>query len=1079
MKKRISLAAVITMLFMLVFAGSAFAAFSDVSQDNPYYDAVTTLSKLESAGPAGEGESKTILNGYEDGTFKPEATITRAEFTKIAVYTLGLQGIKIEPTEFTDVSDHWARYNIKAAYDNKVINGMGDGTFAPDANVTYDQALKMVVCMLGKGDLAEQQGGYPEGYRSMAAKLKLTAKVQGMTNDAAASRGVIAQIMYNALEVNMKDDATKPENEVTLLKDYLKVKKLKGVLVGVENYTTGDCTQSLDLKELDILGSKNEGEVLINYSNYKNASGAAATVTDINKYLGKTITVYYQQARDIDTPMLMIIDDESTNNKEYDISYTKILSFKNNTLEYYEGNDSRNTKKLRFSDDDINIRYNGKVVRQGEVYTVKKQYVDENGVLQTRSEEMDFDEALNEWLDPDSDYFIYGNIKLTDRETDGKINDVQIYDYNVIVAYRKPTTSDYRIADKLIAGNYLTLDPNDTRYTYTIVKNNSQIEVTSIAANDIILYAVSLDGEMYTCEIDTESVKGKVTAINDNDNTISIDNVEYTIGDMCRKYISSNQDGKILESGQTGTFYIDKYDTVIYGVIEEEAKKPYAYIANAYTSEDGSSHYISAFIPSKSSSGTVNYKLSDKVTVNKEKMSAGEAESYLRSLSTDSIGDSTYYYNNNDINNESKKTAIYGKNDTKLTNVSQPVRLELNASNEVTAIVTVTTDESAYNADGTTAITTNEDTTKLVRCKDLVQYNYSSSSFTLSNKSQFQINSTTMIIYVPGNRTDKDKYTKKSTSSFTSTEKYYVEAYDINASKVAGLVILYGKTGSSTAVTKATDYSIAADVPQQVYDEDNDDNILSISVYAGTSSTPRQWKVNDNSEFADIVAGDVFLFGYDQDKYAQERQDVIRYRDIEEILEGKTVDVKNKEVSLDAETAEYAETAEDGEEAPAATHKEMYNWTEAPDDDDSVQTEKFNFRYPKANTSANPFYETYTSSTLGTIPYSRACMYNVYQIQEDSNKIFVTQGGFEVKDDGSVANTLYDTDNYEELTISSGTRIIRMDREGKAKFSVNAEGTDTALTYRDLKPAQNYGSGCSKVLVCSRAGSVRLIVIYE
>ena len=1076
MKKRFSLAAAITVIFMLVFAGSAFAAFSDVTQDNPYYDAITTLSKLETANPVGDGESKTILSGYTDGTFKPDATITRAEFTKIAVYTLGLQGVKVEPTEFTDVSDHWARYNIKAAYDNKIINGIGDGTFAPDANVTYDQALKMVVCMLGKGDLAEQQGGYPEGYRSLAAKFKITSKVQGMTNDSAASRGVIAQIMYNALEVNMNDAAISSENETTLLKDYLKVKKLKGVLVGVENYTTGDCTQSLDLKELDILGSKNEGEVLINYSNYKNASGNPATVTDINKYLGKTITVYYQQPRDINTPMLMIIDDESTNNKEYDINYTKILSFKNNTLEYYEGDDSRSTKKLRFSDDDINIRYNGKVVRHGETYTVKKQYVDSDGVLQTRSQEMTFEQALNEWLDPDSDFFMYGNIQLTDRESDGKINDVQIYDYNVIVAYRKPTTSDYRIADKLIAGNYITLDPNATEYSYTIVKKGSQIDVTSIAANDIVLYAVSLDGEMYTCEIDTESIKGKVTSMNENDNTINIDNVEYNLGSMCAKYISSNQDGKVLATGQTGTFYIDKYNTVVYGVIEDEATKPYAYIANAFTSEDGSSHYISAFIPSKSTSGAVNYKLSDKVTVNKQKMTPGEAEAYLRNLSTESIGDSTNYYNNNDINNESKKTAIYGKNATKLTSVSQPARIELNSNNEVTSIITVTTDEAAYNADGTTAITTNEDTSKLVRCKDLVQYNYSSSSFTLSNKSQFQVNSSTMIIYVPGDRTDRDKYTKKSTSSFTYTEKYYVEAYDINASKVAGLVILYGKTGSNTAVTKATDYSIAADAPQEVYDSENDDNVLSISVYAGTSSTPRQWKVNDNSEFADIVAGDVFLFGYDQDKYAQERQDVIRYNDIAEILDGKTVDVKDKESSSDAETADDEEAADD---PSAPTHKEMYNWTEAPDDSDSVQTEKFNFRYPKTNTSSKPFYETYTSSTLGTIAYSRACMYNVYQIQEDSNKIFVTQGGFEVRDDGSVSNTLYDTDNYEELTISSGTRIIRMDREGKVKFSANAEGTDTALTYRDLKPAQNYGSGCSKVLVCSRAGSVRLIVIYE
>lgn len=1071
MKKKISLAAVFTALFLVVFAGSAFASFSDVAQDHRYYDAITTLSKLESAGPVGDGESKTILNGYEDGTFKPDSTITRAEFTKIAVYTLGLQGIKLEPTEFTDVSSHWARYNIKAAYDSKIINGMGDGTFAPDANVTYDQALKMVVCMLNRGDQAMLEGGYPEGYRSMAAKLKLTVGVQDLKYEDAATRGVIAQIMYNALEIDMASGAVGSDNEVTLLKDYLKVKKLKGILVGVENYVTGDCSQTLNLKELDVLGSRNEGEVILNYGNFKNASGAAASVTDINKYLGKTITVYYQQAREIDTPMLMIIDDESTNNKDYEIQYTNILSFKNNNLEYYEGESTTKSKKLRFSTEDLNIRYNGKVVRSGQTYTVTKQKVGEDGVIQTLTEDFSFDEALRNWLDPDSDFFLYGDVKLTDRDSDGDINDVQINDYNVMVVYRKPVTSDYRVTDKLITGNNITLDPDSVEYTYTIVKNGSQIDVTSLNANDVLLYAKSLDGDMYTCEVSNNSVKGKVTSISDEDEEIYIDNTMYKIGKMCRKYISTNQDGKTLATGQTGTFYIDKFNTVVYAVIEDETTKPYAYVANAYASEDNSSFYLSAFIPSKSTSGAVNYKLKDKVTLNGVKVSDADVVAYLSDLAEDPIGDSTNYYNNNDINNASKQSAIYGTSQTKLTNAAQPVRLELNSANEITSVITVTTDEDAYNEDGTTALTTNEDATKIVRCKELTQYNYTSSSFTLSNKSQFQVNSSTAIIYVPGDRSNKSEYTKKATSSFTSTMKYYVEAYDINSSKVAGLVILYGKTGSDTEVTKLTDFSIVAEQPQTVYDDNNGEDRLSFSVYAGTSSTPRKWTAADDDEFADVEPGDVLLFGYDQDRYAQGRQDIIRYSDIEEILDGKLVDVPDN-TELDDETGE--ETG-----GSASTHEEIYNWTEAPDSDDTVQTQKFNFRYPKSNSNANPFYETYTSATLGTIPYSRACMYNVYQIQEESNKLFVTQGGFAVDSSGNAENVLYDTDNYEEITISSGTRIIRMDRDGRVKFSPNAEGTETAMTYRDLKAAQNYGSECSKVLVCSRAGSIRLIVVFE
>ena len=1069
MKRHISLAAVFTALFMAVFASSALAAFSDVSQDNRYYEAITTLSKLESAGPVESG-SATILNGYEDGTFKPEGNITRAEFTKIVAYTMGIQGLKVEPTEFTDVSDHWAKYNIKAAYDSGIINGMGDGTFAPDANVTYDQALKMVVCMLNHGALAEMEGGYPGGYRSQASKLKLTTGVENTGFSDAATRGMIAQIMYNALEVDMREVINSSEEEKTLLKDYLKVKKLKGILVGVEDYKTGDCTEKLNLKELDVLGSKNEGEVVLNYTNYKNAAGNAATVTDINKYLGKIITVYYQQAREIDTPMLMIIDDENTNNTEYDISYKNITSLKDDTLTYYVGENSSNSKKLRFSKDDLNIRYNGKVVDRSRTYTVEEIYLDENGIISTRTDTLTYDEAIKEWLDPDSDYFIYGNVVLTDRDSDGYINDVQINDYDEMVVYRKPVISDYRVTDKLIAGNYITLDPDAGDYTFTIVKNGTQINTTDLNADDILLYAKSLDGEMLTCEVGSTSVQGKVTSLDENDMEIYIDNKLYNLGDMCKMYISTNQDGKVLASGQTGTFYVDKFNTVVYGVISDEKANPYAYVTNSYASEDGSSFYLSLFIPSKATSGSVNYKLKDKVNVNGERMSDGEAIAFLNNLAKDEIEDSeTYYYSNNDINSASNKSKIYGTSSTKLANGNQPIRVELNASDEISSIVTITNDAAAYDGTGATALTTNEDTSKIVRCKDLTQYNYTSSSFTLSNKTQFQVNSNSTIIYVPGDRTDKPSYAKKATSSFTSTEKYYVEAYDINSSKVAGLVILYGQTGSNTDVTKATDYSIVSERPQTVYDENEGEDKLSFSVFAGTSSTARKWTAKNSSEFSDLEAGDVLLFGYDQDKYAQDRIDVIRFADIDEILEGKEVSVADKTIVTEDEEEEIA---------VGGTHEEIYNWTEAPDDDDTVQTQKFNYRYPKSGTGKTPFYETYTSATLGTIPYSRACMFNVYQIQEENNKLLVTQGGF-ASYGGIADNVLYDTDNYEEITISSSTRIIRMDRDARVKFSTTVEGTDTTLTYRDLKAAQNYGSDCSKILVCQRAGVARLIVVFE
>ncbi|MBR0470296.1 MAG: S-layer homology domain-containing protein, partial [Clostridia bacterium] len=71
MKKFIAMLMTAAMLAASVFQTVSFAAFSDVSEDHQYKNAITTLSTL------------SVIAGYEDGTFKPDGAITRAEFTKL------------------------------------------------------------------------------------------------------------------------------------------------------------------------------------------------------------------------------------------------------------------------------------------------------------------------------------------------------------------------------------------------------------------------------------------------------------------------------------------------------------------------------------------------------------------------------------------------------------------------------------------------------------------------------------------------------------------------------------------------------------------------------------------------------------------------------------------------------------------------------------------------------------------------------------------------------------------------------------------------------------------------------------
>ena len=319
MKKKLSLLLAATLLSSSLFAmGGAHAAFSDVADNNSYKKAITTLSKLK------------VINGYQDGTFGPEKDITRAEFTKIIVYMLGYEDLSTKITQFKDVSDdHWANANIKTAYDLGIINGYSETAFGPDNPVTYEQALKMVVCALGYQADADAKGGYPEGYRAEAATLDLQKGISGIEYTSNAPRGVIAQIMYNALEVNLREyNGTKWENTTkTIMNDYLDVYKLKGTVVGVEESTTAACDAKLYPGQFAIDEDPNGTEYVIDYTEY------TSSITQMTPYLGQTIQIYYR--KDEDDLFLVEIDDETYTNKEVTVSSYDISEYSDRTFKYY------------------------------------------------------------------------------------------------------------------------------------------------------------------------------------------------------------------------------------------------------------------------------------------------------------------------------------------------------------------------------------------------------------------------------------------------------------------------------------------------------------------------------------------------------------------------------------------------------------------------------------------------------------------------------------------------------------------------------------------------------------------------
>ncbi|WP_105617288.1 leucine-rich repeat protein [Vallitalea okinawensis] len=84
-----------------------------------------------------------IINGYSDGTFRPNHEITRAELAVILSKTLGLT-LVIEEASFTDTKDHWAEQYILALRDAGIVNGYNDGSFKPNEVVTRAEAVTMI-----------------------------------------------------------------------------------------------------------------------------------------------------------------------------------------------------------------------------------------------------------------------------------------------------------------------------------------------------------------------------------------------------------------------------------------------------------------------------------------------------------------------------------------------------------------------------------------------------------------------------------------------------------------------------------------------------------------------------------------------------------------------------------------------------------------------------------------------------------------------------------------------------------------------------------------------------------------------
>ena len=174
-----------------MFAGAAFTDQADIKAT----DAVNMLSALG------------VINGYDDGSYKPDATVTRAEMAKMIFVVrnnkIDDSAYKNNSTKLTDVNNHWAAGYIKFCESQGIIAGKGNNKFDPDATVTGVEAAKMLLVVSGYD--AQKAGLTGSAWQTNVLKYAGAAGILDDVNSALESglpRQYAAQMIYNTLDTN-------------------------------------------------------------------------------------------------------------------------------------------------------------------------------------------------------------------------------------------------------------------------------------------------------------------------------------------------------------------------------------------------------------------------------------------------------------------------------------------------------------------------------------------------------------------------------------------------------------------------------------------------------------------------------------------------------------------------------------------------------------------------------------------------------------------------------------------------------------------------------------------------------------
>jgi len=761
LKKLLALAVVLAMVLTTLSSMFVVSAFTDVTETSAYYEAVTILNKLG------------IVNGKDENTFGPADTIKRSEAAAIVVRMLGLEtaaeGSK-GATAYKDVpADHWASGYINVATAQGVINGHGDGTFAPDDDVTYEQFVKMVMVALGYEPVAQGKGGYPTGYLVAASDYGVTSGIS-FTGSKPAPRGDIALIVYQALDApileqtgwgtninyEVRDGKGSGNVKKTLLSEKLNIYKMTAQITANDksSITSASGAQAPGYVAYTVLD--------LDYADYgkdfqEGATGPSTKVgkSGVEDLLGYKVVLYVGQDSYKEYTVVAAVQDNSqideltlAGSKYLDDAKTKTnLTEAKRILNYWKNPDTdRKSTEVKIADQ-IAMMINGKY------YT---------------SDIEEINDYLTEtWLDTN------GSVRLVN--IDSNKNDT--FDYIYLTTYKQGLVEEVDLTTQTISfsdGNIPTsicLDPEDFEnpdFIYTMKDTSGKdLTINDIKENDVLAIAFSdyEDGYMDDSDyMDIVVVRNTVNGVVTEKNTSGSDDEYYIAGSYYELSDAANFNSIKLED--EGIFYLDIEGKILARKINTEA---------GGTSKGG---YVFLNAVGNGSTGGLenDYQLRVMRADGKvEKVTLGNT---VRVINDGGI----------DVNKNYTSTGAAGKN---LSDLRQKLAYIVNGADESARVMKMTIVDGTVSrielAIGSTRAEENYFTNN-------GEYTGSYRASTKRFGNRYQLTDNTIVFYVP-DADDYESYEVRKATSFSDEAEYTITLFDLNRDNEPALVLLTEDAG--------------------------------------------------------------------------------------------------------------------------------------------------------------------------------------------------------------------------------------------------------------------------------------------